>query len=611
MTVFRPIRRHLAVFGLYVAAVLALTWPLVTQLGTHGAGEKFLNAYYIGRFLVETPVTTWLAPDFWQLNYPEGGTAILVALPQFFVAKVLAVALPADLAINLALLLHQAFGGYAAFRLSRRVWGGDWTLRGLAPHLAAGAVYGLCAHALAVFANGQPENCGLGYAPLALEGAWVLIHGRRWWGLPLLLGGTVLSFTSTPYIVMATLLAAWPLGLWALGWERSARSWAGALGVVACVGVLFLHYSGTVSGVEGRLLCPAELPDTVNPARVFNLGEDPLSALLTYPPIDHDVMVIDPALVLRPGRVQPGSFGYYGGYLGWFAVLTAALGLARMTPWARRMALLSAAGPLVLGLGPYLVLNGWKPHWHGGVLRLPLWFLQELPGLGAVFHTIQFPERLIPGTALVLALASARGCAWILERRPLPGLAIALVALPILEQLTLSPPGPPLPTWPYAANEAYQALGAIDDDLALVDTPPLGWDAREPVMADDQGAPIPPPINYARRLIRGAWTHQRPTPYGGCMEGDRFFHPSAQDSRFAEEVGRVLLGHGPGDGLGPAARELRAAGYGWYVVHTGSGLLTAEQERRLLNAARRQLELVHAGEDGTWLFKLPGGGTPR
>ncbi|MCB9743444.1 MAG: hypothetical protein H6741_25070 [Alphaproteobacteria bacterium] len=598
---------HLLVFSLFLLAAFASSWPLIAHIRTHGAGEKFLNAAYIGRFLMELPLSEWIEPNFWQLNFPDAGSAVLVALPQFLLARALAAFMGTVAAMNLSLLLHHAAGGYAAFRLALRVWGPaqpqGWLE--LAGPLSAGFAFGASAHALAVFGYGQPENIGFVYLAVAAEAAWVLVREQRWVGLPWMLLAAVGAFTSSPYIAMAGLMAAWPFGLWVLLRARGLRTWVGALALLLVVGGLARHYSGAQAGEEGRLLCPAELDTKIPPERILALGEDPLTKLLRYPPIDHDVMVVDPVRLLLPLHERGDALGYYGGYLGFALLGLGALGFARLPLLGRLLVLASVAGPLVLSMGPQLVLHGWVPTWRGGVLELPLAVAQRTPALGGVFDTIQFPARLIQGAVLPLSMLVPLGVRALLQRWPRAPLAVAVAFLPLLEQLLLGPARPPLPLFTFDPPDAYVALREQPDELALVDVPPLGWDPKVRGMVDENGAPAPPPLNFTRLLVRSAWVHRRPVPYGGCMQGDVIFNATAQHSSLAREIAHLLAREPGRPAVREAAERLRGVGYGWLVLHPGTGLLSPDQEAQLRRVLHDELEQVYVGEDGTVLYRLP------
>ncbi|MCB9743443.1 MAG: hypothetical protein H6740_12645 [Alphaproteobacteria bacterium] len=559
-------RHHAVALTACLAVAVAATWPMAAQLSTAGPGEKFLDTYFIGRYLMQAPLLEWLSPRLEQLNYPDSGSAVLVALPQFLLARGLDWLMSVNAAMNLSFLLHIAAGAYGGYRLAWRLWGPEApeSVAEFAPLLGAGLAYGLSAHALAVLAMGQPENYGLIYVALTAEGGWVLVRQRRWWGLPLMLLAASAAFLSSPYLMMALLLAAWPAGLWALLRERRAQTWVGAGALLLVCAAWAQHFSPASEGTEGRLLCPMEVSEELEPERAWAIGEDPLSALLTYPPVDHAPLVVDPIRSLRPGRVQAESPQYYGGYLGLALLILSALGLRALPVAGRRLLIACAVTPLVLSMGTHLQLNGWVPTLHGARLMLPLSALQGAPGLGAVFRLVQVPERLVLGAVLALSLAIVPA---LRALRGPPARVLLLAATPVLEQLVLGPAAPPLPLYSFHPPEAYVALAGLPDELAVVDMPPVGWSAHRAVFPDADGGPAPPPMSWLRHLVRGAATHGRPVPYGGCVVGDTAGPglrpgPRARGRRPRGDAGRGararrphapggriwLVGHPPGHG---------------------------------------------------------------
>lgn len=594
---------HLLVFLACLAAAAAFTWPLAAQLSTHLVGEKLLDTQYIGAWLLSAPLSQWLSPELTQLNFPDGGSAALVALPQFLLARALSLVMGDTAAINLSLLLHLAGGGYAGFRLSRRLRGEQGLgLVALAPDLLAGAVFGFSAFALSVMAYGQPENCGLVYVALSAEAAWVAATQRKLRALPVLAVGFAAAFLSTPYLAMSLLLAGWPLGLWVCLRARSKAGVAGVGVVLGITAVLYRHFSSAMDGVDGRLLCPSAMPERVDHATTMAWTDGQL--VLGEPDPQASSMVLDPAQLLALNPLTDGTVTMYVGYLGWVGLMLAAVCL-----WADRrkagILALCAVGPLVLGLGPHLMVDGLVPLVNGGHLRLPLHFLAQLPLLGGAFEAIQLPARLAPGVLLPLSVAAGLGAAQLLARAgsKAPWLAAVLPLAPLADQLLLGPANPPLHTYPTAPPMAYEALALQAGAGALIDIPPLGYDPQRRAINAAQKVPVPPPVNFMRGLVGAATVHGRPVPYGGCLEQTPF-HASAMGSELATVVGDVLVGSEQ-RGLHDAALRLRSQGYGWLVVHGGTGLMSPDGEQRLLAAAQRDLQLVGHYEDDTWLFQLP------
>jgi hypothetical protein len=574
----RRVPLHLAVFALFLVVAILATSPVIRELGSVLPGEKALVNWYLYRTLLGRPLSEWLNPHFPQLDFPQGGTAIVVALPEFFVARLLTVALGPLTAFNVSLLLHLAFGGYGGWRLSHRAWGelpgGEW------PHLAAGAVLGVSNFAIGVYANGQPENLGIGYVALAAEAALALGQGA---GAGAILGlgvAIALAFLSSPYLVMGFLLAGAPLLLARAAWR--ARVFAGVLVVLGVVGAFYVHFERTMPSEERRVLCPTMLEVDPPPATLVD-AFDPLAVLRT-PTRTVETLVLDLVWVLHPPQLTSAkAHERLLGYLGWAAVGLAALGIVRAGK-ERRWLLLSMLPPLVLAMGPNFTINGWSPTVHGAPLRLPLFYLDALPLLGGVFATINAPVRLVIGLLLPVSLAAARGAA------ALPRLGPLLVVLPVLDQLLLGSAGPPQHPWPVHEYGVYAALAEQTDGGAMFDTPPVGT------------PPNPPPVGFTRALVQDAWRHGHPTPYAGCFPP--LYNQSLGGTAFVDIVARIGAGEPDQGRLAAAVGSVRSRGFGWWVIHTGTGIQDAAADARILAAADASFRRVASAPDGTYLFAL-------
>lgn len=574
--------RHLAVYAAFFVLAAALTWPAVAELDRSVPGEKFMVTYYIYRWVLDAPFSEWLTPTFSGFNHPEGGSVVIVGLPQFFVAWLAAPLVGADRALNLSLVGHLALGGYGGWRLYRAVTGGE----GVGAWVT-GVVWGFSNHAVAAFANGQSENLGFGWLAFAFEAAWAAGRGGGVRAAVATVLGVAVCFLSSPYLVMAFLLVAAPLALRGLlGAHR--RVVAGtAAGVLAVTGLFFLHFQRTLPGQADRLFCPFALEETPEPGAVTDLRA--LGRVLQRPDLFTQTLVVDPAWAVVPHRTW-GTKAHEipANYVGLLTLALGAWGLARAP--GRRWWLLAAGPALVLGLGPNLQVNGWVLAWDGAPLRLPLYALRHTPVVEAVIGTVNAPHRLLVAVYAPLAVLAGLGAA------RLGRAGWAALGLLVVEGFTLSPSAPPQPLFPIPAVDVYAELAARDDGRALLDTPPVGYSA---------GPPLRPPVTFGRMLMGAAWQHGRPIPYAPCAPA--LLNERVADSAFGRIVADVLVGRGDGRGLAEAARALSAQGYGWYVVHTGTGLVDAAADARLLAAARAELEEVARGDDGSVLFRLPGG----
>lgn len=591
------------------SSVLALLacWPLPLHLDDALVGEKMVMPWAIAVWLTDLPLHHWLAPAVDWLDFPEGNRAVLVGLPQVLVSMPLRPLVGHTAAMNLSLLLHIAAGVHLSAALVHRLLPQAAPGPRLAAALAGGSSIGLSCLVLSVLGNGQPENLGIAYVAMAGLGAVAVVRDRRGSGLLAVAVGVLLAFFSSPYLLMGPLIGA-ALLLLPLWWSGPGRR----LPLVAVAAVVLavslpagLHFRTTTAQVAQSALCPAELDPNPPDWRTAALPQGLVTALRGTPERGRELLAADPAALARPGRRPAGDDHLPVDYLGLLPLLA---GLAGGWRSKRSRWLLGASGlTLLLALGPTLLFNGWALTTPSGArLRLPLDLLQSLPGAGAILATIQVPARLLVGTTLFLGLAGAP--AWLALATRLqrlgPGTLLLLGLAPAAEQLLVGPAAPPMPIVPVQPRDAWVALGDFDDQRALLETPPIGWDLHRRSMLRDDGLQGAPPIAFQRTLTIGWALHRRPMPVGSCP-GRRLFNRAVQGSRFQEAVTTALEG-GEGEDLGQAAAEMVSLGFGWYVIHTGTGLARPEAEARLVQAARQQLELVHQGQDGTWLFRLPG-----
>ncbi|HEX6974383.1 MAG TPA: hypothetical protein VF147_08280, partial [Vicinamibacterales bacterium] len=135
----RPVVRELAVFAVFVALAVAMTWPLAVHLdtGVSDAGDPLLVAWtidWVSHALVHQPLHLYEAPIFHPgilpLAYSENLVAVaLITLPLHLTG------VPPLAIYNIALILGFALSGYGAYVLGRMVSGS------LAGGIAGGIFY--------------------------------------------------------------------------------------------------------------------------------------------------------------------------------------------------------------------------------------------------------------------------------------------------------------------------------------------------------------------------------------------------------------------------------------------------------------------------------------
>ncbi|MBI1280724.1 MAG: hypothetical protein GC179_21550 [Anaerolineaceae bacterium] len=120
----RALPLNLAIYGLYLAAALLITWPLLTVISTHFAGYPFGDAHEMTRHIwwMKHALQTG-QPLFFQplLAYPDGIQGVILWSDplQFFPGWLFAFFMPLPAAYNLFVLLTLALNGWAAYWL---VW---------------------------------------------------------------------------------------------------------------------------------------------------------------------------------------------------------------------------------------------------------------------------------------------------------------------------------------------------------------------------------------------------------------------------------------------------------------------------------------------------------
>jgi hypothetical protein len=454
--VYRPLLLNLAVFALYGIIACLITYPLITQMGSHLAGFPYgdaqedahhlwwmTHALQTGQPLFEQPL----------LGYPDGlsGFTLRSNLLQYFPGWLFHFILPLPAAFNLHLLVTLALNGWAMFVLARHLVGR------VDVALLAGAAY-LCFPTM----QGHIGAAHIGLLaqyPLPLV-VWSLLNLNSrptWRNVPLTTGLFILcALGHTPMLIYTMLPVT---AFFALRWLW-ARQWHTLrLLLIACaLGTLLLGWylfpilseaTGSVAEEGGSVRYSADLLAVVSPS-FFH----PLYSGLAYP---RQVLGIN----LDEGAA----------YLGIVVGALALLGLWRQQ--TARVWLGLAAVAWLLSLGPLLKIldqpamisaDGYQSH-----IALPWLLLQDLP----LFNLVRTPARFNFALALAVVVMAAYGAAWLLARLRPPalrtGVAIALTALIIFDYQVFFP----LPTTPATLPAEIVALRQRPNTRAVFNIP---WD---------------------------------------------------------------------------------------------------------------------------------------
>ena len=594
---------HLIALVVALVVALAVTWPLPRLIETHSVGEKFLRSYYLFHHIATHGPLEWWRVRYDGVYFPTGGEGIANGVPLYVLGGLFARLVGFVAGVNLAILAHVALTGYAGWRLSRRFWAG----RGHSElvHLAVAVGLEVSAPSIGSFASGQPENLGLGYVLLAAEGTVAAVRSGRLKWFAVAGAGYALAFAMTPYLCMGALMAAAPCALARPSW----RALALGLLTLAITAPFYSHYSATVSGVDGRLFCPAELPSAPEAARTVaaaGLG----AVALPHPdgPVMHS---LDAGFLLAPiAHAADGGKVEDVGTLGWTLIIALiAYGFYRglsprsFAPGLRTpVVLLSAAAvPLLAGMGSLLFVFGWVLTVNGAPISLPLGWFRDLPMLGALASTVQYPARLINGALLPLWLLAAELFGAVSIRRP--ALGLLLVSAPLLEQ-QLRMPLAEGRLWSHAVSGAHRALAKRPEPGAVLDIPPIGFETGL-----SQGRVFGPPVELTAEMIRASTVHGHPVPYTvGCYDSMGLAHPNVQSSGLNMAIARVASKEGadPGTlaGWRASMRALHQLGFRFVVLHTRTRWSTPEQDRRLRAAADATLVPLAVSEDGSVLYSI-------
>ncbi|MGK2859931.1 MAG: DUF4214 domain-containing protein [Thermoanaerobaculia bacterium] len=169
----RAILRDVAVFLLFVALTVAMTWPLAINIdrAVSDPGDPLLNTWIMNWtwHAMTTPgAEFWHAPIFHPLRYTIAFSENLLGITVFFLPLFAAGVKPLVI-YNIALIAGFAFSGYAAYVLGRLITGSS----------AAGVVAGIFYAFMPFRFDHLPhlQHIWSGWLPLAL--AALIFYGRR------------------------------------------------------------------------------------------------------------------------------------------------------------------------------------------------------------------------------------------------------------------------------------------------------------------------------------------------------------------------------------------------------------------------------------------------
>ncbi|MES2644569.1 MAG: hypothetical protein V4850_34090 [Myxococcota bacterium] len=451
----RQLRPHLGPLALFAAVAVLVTWPAVLHLGTAIPGAATSDAYdhYWGYWWWAAELVSGQVPIRTEVSHwPDGGLL-------WFVDPIGAtVSLPFQ-------LLGGAAVGYTCAILVQ-LWGG------------MAAAYALACAELRGRSDGTPDPRG----PAVLAG---IIFGASPYAISLLYSGTI------EYLSLAPLPLFWLFirRAFAGGHRRDALLAAGCWAWATLGNFYYSAFCGLLFGVallaewrrEGvRQPVMALLERAATVLLVFGVLAGPILAVAGWTLGSPDAVVAqesapgwsyrslpatDLATFVRPGDYyfpdnrKMGNHGIiHVNYLGWVAMVLAALGAWRWRPL--RLPLLLV---LVFALGPTLVVNQAPVRIGGMQVPLPDTLLY-LPG--SPFRFVHHPYRLVVLPMLLGAIAAAHAL------RHHPRLAVGLAGAVLVEALAASPAVWPLPMADITAPAVYDSLSDDESVAGIWDFPP-------------------------------------------------------------------------------------------------------------------------------------------
>ncbi len=562
-----PPNRH----GRWIHPVLAIlaTWPTVldplTRMIGHPDGDVWNHAWgpwwfwhKLSQGELPWRCSELYAPDggvLWFID-PLGAAAGALLVPILGVAG----------AWNAVILGSVTLTSWAAASLAREVAG-----RGAHIYVASAVVV------LGPMLNGELHN-GISEAALMAPCLFALATGyralrlggrRTWLRTGALLG---LTFLGSPYYALAAVVVLAVLGVGWLLRRRSTREW---LDLLAGAATALAIAAPTALLVRASVSAPDALVHRADPGVVELI-------------LRHNA--VDPRTFVAPGGFQSVDYAALGeafvhsGYLGWVALVLAALALyapgtssarlrgplpplsARGRAWndsampaatpdqqgrklprapvhyfrrghlgSGRHTLLAVAGAatLVLALGPELFWGGEVVRLGDRAVSLPFAYLSKLVPVQAITHTLRLA---VPGLAIVAALAAV---GW---RQLGPRGRWATAVLLPLDLLVFARPAWPLARTPVLETTVQEALART--------APPEGG----PLVLDLPGA-VGNTMATSRYLVLQT-VHGRPIPYrpdARATTASLLHLPVFQVLALASEVRPEHR-----DALGPNVRNLRS-----------------------------------------------------
>lgn len=564
-------RRCALAVSVYVAAAVALTWPLAGHLRTHlgapeGPGDPFLNLWVMGwgiRAWVSDPLGTLTGRAFDAPIFHPAALTLTYSdhqLPQaLLLVPVWLGTGSLPMVYNLTLLLSLVASGLSMYALARQASGSTPAA------LLAGLIWMAWPYRTAHLLHLQLQS--LYFMPMAVWALMRVAAARRWRDA-LILGAAAgaQALVSVYYGVMTAwlLVLLAPVTGWLTGQWRSRRYWTrvGLAGVLA-----------------GLMVVPVAAP-YARARAAEGFGRSTFEASQHAASLQSYTQVPPSNLVyggdtgrLAPRAPQPGArdrrhveHQMFPGVL--------VLGLALLGLWAgwhsdRRV--ITRASAVVVAAAVWLSLGP----------EGPLGLYRALAATLSGFEAIRAPARFAVVAMLGACLLAAVGWSWLVARidarygsrraRTATLVVLCVCALEYANRPLVLAEAPP-------ARTATGAWLAADADRGPVLYLPIGLDRENtPFMVEA--------LEHGRPIVNG-YSGQRPVGYAATVEALSTL-PAAEGLAMLRELGvSTVVSQQPLETTSPSPLQLAATPDGRFVYRV---VWTPETERALESAVTEAL----------------------
>ncbi len=471
----RPLGELGLVGAIYSAVALVVTWPLLLQLGQRVIGSHrgdlwfhlwglwWMKASLLGegRFPVHTDM----------VNYPEGGTLLLIDPLNGLLSVPLQLILPLSTSYNLTVLLDLLLAALGAYLLVRTLLRHAAAAAGepapvsvvSLPALVSGLIFGFSPHLVGAIESGLTETFLVGLMAFYLLALLRALRERSLaWGVAAGLLMFVNLFANAYYGVFCGLLSLLCLAWMLLAERRALLGWRN-LATLAAAGVCFalpaLPYLRVLLG--GYSAPDALIRRAPEPGRI----EDVIK-------VHAFVADLQSFFLTRATGLRADAYHTNVSYLGYAALALLLLGLLLGRHRQRLLWLVIFLVFFVLSWGPVLKVGGRFVAQGEGYVALPFFYVfTRTPYLSLVSH----PYRLTAVTMLPMAVLAGffldRVRAWAPWRGLLPLVCLLAGGAVLAETLALAPVRIPISSSDAAVPSFYRQLGEDPDDYGIIVVP--------------------------------------------------------------------------------------------------------------------------------------------